>query len=138
MAILRIALYKSVLDYTNPDFTYSSTTLYLFTSIDSSLGVTLACMPLLRPLGERLEKCSALTWVRSVTNTLRVPSRSASSARVGYRETGSSDGPRFESTASGGGYQTQSLESDTGIYVKRQFEQRTMHNYDHEMNRFGP
>ncbi|KJZ72357.1 hypothetical protein HIM_08283 [Hirsutella minnesotensis 3608] len=52
IAIARIALYRLALAYDQSDFTYSGSTLYLFTSIEPLLGCSLACMPLLQPVAD--------------------------------------------------------------------------------------
>ncbi|ROW15063.1 hypothetical protein VPNG_03453 [Cytospora leucostoma] len=139
IAIVRVGLYRDVSDYTDIDFTYTGATLYLFTAIDSSLGVTLACMPLLRPVGERLVTSSAVTWIRSMTGTSPNRSSNASSTRLGYRETYSLEAKQLypKTDVSGGGLCMQGSTSDSGILVRCQFEQRTEQNYDCEMVTMG-
>lgn len=132
-------MYRDVSDYTNIDFTYTGATLYLFTAIDSSLGVTLACMPLLRPVGERLVTSSAVTWIRSLRGTSPNQSSNACSTRLGYRETNSLEGvllhPKID--VSGAGNRTKASTSDSGIIVQCQLEQRTEQSYNYEMATMG-
>jgi hypothetical protein len=69
ISISRIALYQRV-DLKSPDFTYDAGILFLFTALEPLLAISLACMPLLRPFGEKIANSSAVSWVRSVTSSI--------------------------------------------------------------------
>ncbi|KAG8167237.1 hypothetical protein KVR01_002926 [Diaporthe batatas] len=71
IAIARIATWKIALGLTSDDFTYTGTTLYLFSAIDVSVLCALACMPLLKPVGEKLASSSAVAWTRTLFQSLQ-------------------------------------------------------------------
>ncbi|KAK3984628.1 hypothetical protein QBC44DRAFT_336643 [Cladorrhinum sp. PSN332] len=96
IAVARIALYQLALAYDQTDFTYSGSTLYLFTSIEPLLGISLACLPLLRPIGDRASGSPIANWVKDlVPPSLRGSSWSRSknsSSNDRYIPTGSEEG----------------------------------------------
>ncbi|KAK4222684.1 hypothetical protein QBC38DRAFT_489287 [Podospora fimiseda] len=96
IAVARIALYQLALAYDQTDFTYSGSTLYLFTSIEPLLGIALACLPLLRPIGDRASNSPIVSWVKDlVPSSLRGTSWSRSKNSSGndrYIPTGSQEG----------------------------------------------
>jgi hypothetical protein len=42
----------------------------LFTALEPLLAISLACMPLLRPFGEKVANSSAISWVKSITSSM--------------------------------------------------------------------
>lgn len=137
ITIARIALWRIALGFTSNDFTYTGSTLYLFSAIDVSIACALACMPLLKPAGEALVSSSMVSWMKTLTRTTRSQSSKASSGQHGWMKAGSSEGHRFESHVVGG-RNAESLKGrssdEQGIYVNRQLEQQAyLTNDSYEM-----
>lgn len=88
ISVARIALYQAMIQFGQLDFTYSVTVLYLFTAIEPALGITLACMPLMRPLFEHISPAAALTYIKSLIQASRSrTTREQSSGGGGYEKT---------------------------------------------------
>ncbi|KAK7998973.1 hypothetical protein PG991_014648 [Apiospora marii] len=68
ISIARVALYQLALGLGGSDFSWTGSTLFLFTAIEAHLGCVLACMPLIRPAGEKLASMSFVSWARSLIN----------------------------------------------------------------------
>jgi hypothetical protein len=69
IGIARLVLFDSV-DLANPEFTYLSGTLYLFTSMEPLLAITLGSMPLLTPVGNFVRKSAALSWIKTIATSI--------------------------------------------------------------------
>ncbi|KAI0538970.1 hypothetical protein GGR58DRAFT_466136 [Xylaria digitata] len=63
-SLVRIALYRLVLGYDSIDFTWTAPTPIIFTVGEPSLGCIIACLPLLRPVTEKLSSMSVVSWIK--------------------------------------------------------------------------
>lgn len=61
----RVIMYQQALGYDQSDFTYSGSTLYIFTVIEPLLSCSIACLPLLRPAAERVSEVGKISWLKS-------------------------------------------------------------------------
>ncbi|KAI0534767.1 hypothetical protein GGR58DRAFT_504943 [Xylaria digitata] len=71
ISIARIALYQLIIEYGQTDFTWSGTTLYIFTSIEALLACTISCLPLLRPVGGQIASSVPISWAMSLVSTFK-------------------------------------------------------------------
>lgn len=100
------------------------------------MGITLACLPLMRPLFEHVSPKTTLSYLKSLLRSSGSRStKDHSVGRQGYVETDSVEGLRTEAHVTGG--KEESLHNkgwtgSKGIYVKRGFGQNTYDSY--EMN----
>ncbi|KAK4167901.1 hypothetical protein QBC43DRAFT_125777 [Cladorrhinum sp. PSN259] len=96
IAVARIALYQLALAYDQTDFTYSSATLYLFSALEALLMLSLACLPLLRPIGEKASESTLVKKIKGLcSSSFRGSSWTRSKTRSGndrYTPTGSDEG----------------------------------------------
>jgi hypothetical protein len=127
IAIARIALYQLALGYDQSDFTYTGSTLYLFTSMEPLLACALACMPLLQPVANIATGSPVVSWAKSLVKSSRSRSQASASHNNGsYVPAGSQEGLHHTAYAiadkSGLG-PASSASGDRGIYVNHQVEQ---------------
>lgn len=122
---------------TSDDFTYTGSTLYLFSAIDVSLLCAFACMPLLKPVGEKLVSSSAVAWIKTLAQTTLSRAFKASSGQHDWAKSCSVEGPNLESAVVGGRNSMSSKDktsSEQGIYVDCRVEQHTyLSNHSLEM-----
>lgn len=116
-----------VTGFGTPDFTYTATTIYIFTTVEPSLACSLACMPLLRPVVEALAELdlpSSLPWLRLSTSHTR-SQRSVENARDTFPlATRADDVAHQETHVSGNRWPGDKRNDQGAIYINRQFEQR--------------
>ncbi|KAK6222395.1 hypothetical protein LQW54_001095 [Pestalotiopsis sp. IQ-011] len=65
ISIARVIMYRQALAYGQSDFTYSGSTLYIFTVIEPLLSCSIACLPLLGPAAEKVSAVGKVSWLKS-------------------------------------------------------------------------
>jgi hypothetical protein len=123
ISFARLGIYKS-LDLQSPEFTYDAATLYLFTILEPTIAIILACIPLLRPAGEKIANSSAVSWMKSVSSSI-ASSRNTSkySTHKGKSGATSIDEVPLQSMAPNAKYGRLS-DSSKNIHVTSKVEQR--------------
>ncbi|KAK4156105.1 hypothetical protein C8A00DRAFT_12914 [Chaetomidium leptoderma] len=137
IAIARIALYQLALGYDQTDFTYTGSTLYLFTSMEPLLACTLACMPMLQPVADMTTNSSVVSWAKSLVRTSRSGTQASSSGRqpssgrqLGYLPTDSQEGLHHVAYVTANKEWTGSGAPERGIYVNHHLEQSSFEMVD--------
>ncbi|KAI2608560.1 uncharacterized protein GGS25DRAFT_490794 [Hypoxylon fragiforme] len=130
ISIARICLYQLALGYDQSDFTWSGSTLYLFTALEPLIACSLACMPLLRPVSEKLSASPVVTWAKSwVTYSTSGSSRFGRGQQSGDTGNDSLEGGLTVTTIGGGSnrFHWRRLSGDSrGIRVKYQVDQESV------------
>jgi len=72
ISLMRIVWYSHV---DGPDITYNWAPLFLFTCLEPFIGITLACLPFMKPVASKIANSSAVSWT---LQRLRFSTRSGS------------------------------------------------------------
>ncbi|KAJ2998600.1 hypothetical protein NUW58_g272 [Xylaria curta] len=128
ISIARIALYQLIVEYGQNDFTWSGTTLYIFTGVEPLIACTISCLPLLRPVGGRITSSTPISWAMSLISTFKDKKSTQNSSTLGA--TDSSEGLNGNTFVTIGGTphrQWKRLnDNDRRIHVGREFELRSI------------
>lgn len=122
-SIVRIALYQLATGFGQLDFTWSGSLLYLICGLEVHLSCVLACMPLLRPLGERLNALAFVPWAKTLVSTSKMTKISTPTPHPGSQRR---EGPYNEAAAVGQKRHWKRLADDgnNGIEYSMELEQR--------------